>query len=335
MEKSAYAFYAGVGGYLKTDMKYIEAEDYIEAIEIDGETFDFEDDNLVTIPSKVLADVKTNDLRDDTEINVCEQILDNVVHISSAPYCLKKIGDNKVRVSVDETGTRKYWDGEVGFKLYMETKKSIVQDRQKEVNDITLDDYDDEGNWISLQYHFDVDADNLGAAIQHAEQIIQEIEGATDLTLGSPFKRIENATNEADFTISIFIPLLRKLGFTNVKYNHGKREFGKDVVFARKTEFDDLEYWGAQAKFGDISGGATSDINTIINQAEDAFRMPFYDVYSRTKQRISKLVIVTSGKFTNNAVEKICEGIERHSLKNNMIFIDGDKIDTLTEKFTK
>lgn len=316
-------------------MKYIDREGYTEAIEIDGETFDFEDDNLVTIPSKVLANISTNELRDSIEINVCERIVDNIIQISSVPYSLKKIGNNKIRVSVDETGTRKYWDGDVGFKLYMETKKSVIQDRQNEVSDIELDEYKDEGNWIAFQYHFDVDADTLGAAIQHAEQIIQEIEGATDLTLGSPFKKIENASNEADFTISIFIPLLRKLGFSNVKYNHGKREYGKDVVFARKTEFDDLEYWGAQAKFGNISGGARSDINEIISQAEDAFRMPFYDVYSRTKQRISKLVIVTSGKFTENAVEKICEGIERHSLKNNMIFIDGDRVETLTEKFKK
>ncbi len=323
-------------GTIKTkEMRYIESDDSLEAIEIDGQTFDFEEENLVTIPHKVLENIKTNDLRDDIEINVCEQIIDNVIHISSSPFSLKKIGDNMVRVSVDETGTRKYWDGEVGFKLYMETKKSIVQDRQKEVKDISFDEYEDEGNWITLQYHFDLNIDTLGTAIKHAEQIIQEIEGATDLTLGSPFKKIENTHNEADFTISIFIPLLRKLGFSNVKYNHGKREYGKDVVFARKTEFDDLEYWGAQAKYGDISGGASSDINNIISQAEDAFKMPFYDVYSRTKQRISKLVIVTSGKFTENAVEKICEGIERHSLKNNMIFIDGDKIETLIEKFIK
>ena len=317
------------------EIKYIEEEGYLESIIIDGQTFDFEDENSVTIPSKVLADIKTNDLKGDVAISVCEQILDNVIHISSSPYSIQKIENNKIQIHVDETGTRKYWDGEVGYKLYMETKKTIIQDRQKEIQDVELDNFEDDGAWISLQYHFDIESETLGSAIQHAEQIIQEIEGATDLILGNPFKKIENTNNEADFTISVFIPLLRKLGFSNVKYNHGKREYGKDVVFARKTELDDMEYWGAQVKFGNISGGAHSDINTILSQSEDAFRMPFYDVYSRTKQRISKLVIVTSGKFTENAVEKICEGIEKHSLKNNMIFIDSDKIDTLIEKFKK
>lgn len=316
-------------------MNYIDGEDFTEAIEIDGQVFEFENDNYVTIPSKVLQNVSTAELREETEISVCDQIIEEVIHISSVPYTLQKIGENKIRVNVDETGTRKYWDGDVGFKLYMETKKSVIEDRQNQINDVCFDNFEDQGDWITLQYHFDIDAENLGIATQYAEQIIQEIEGATDLTLGNPFKKIEDAKNEADFTISIFIPLLRKLGFSNVKYNHGKREYGKDVVFARKTEFDELEYWGAQAKFGNISGGTNSDITEIINQAEDAFKMPFYDVYSRTKQRISKLVVVTSGKFTENAVEKICEGIEKHSLKNNMIFIDGDKIETLSENFRK
>ena len=101
---------------------------------------------------------------------------------------------------------------------------------------------------------------------------------------------------------------------------------------ARKTEFDDLEFFGVQVKYGDVSGAANSDIDELISQADDAFKMPFYDIYTRTKQRISKLIIAISGHFTTNAVEKICEKIESHSLKNNLIFIDEDKINSLSEK---
>ena len=198
-----------------------------------------------------------------------------------------------------------------------------------------MDFYEDQGDWINLQFSTEIEAEVLDTAVQQAEQLIQEIEGTTDLALGSPFKKIEDAKNEADFTIGLVIPLIRKLGFINVKYNHGRREYGKDIVFARRTEFADIEYWGAQVKYGDISGGANAEINTIIAQAEDSFRMPFYDVYSRTKQRISRLAIIVSGKYKENAVEKICEGIERHSLKNNMIFIDGDKIGSLIEQIRK
>jgi hypothetical protein len=135
--------------------------------------------------------------------------------------------------------------------------------------------------------------------------------------------------------IGILLPLFRKLGFVNVKYNHGNKEFGKDVTFARRTEFDEYEYYGVQVKFGDVSGGANGDINELITQAKDAFSMPFYDVYSRNKVRISKVIIAISGKFTLNAVEKIIEGIQEYPLKNNLIFLDGEKIESLMSKYSR
>jgi hypothetical protein len=61
--------------------------------------------------------------------------------------------------------------------------------------------------------------------------------------------------------------------------------------------------------------------------------MPFYDLYTKQKQRISKLAIIVSGKFTENAIEKICEKIEGHADHNNVVFIDGEKLKTLTERF--
>ncbi len=61
--------------------------------------------------------------------------------------------------------------------------------------------------------------------------------------------------------------------------------------------------------------------------------MPFYDLYTKQKQRISKLAIIISGKFTENAIEKICEKIESHAVRNNLTFIDGEKLKTLAERF--
>lgn len=63
--------------------------------------------------------------------------------------------------------------------------------------------------------------------------------------------------------------------------------------------------------------------------------MPFYDVYSRNKVRISKVIIAISGKFTLNAVEKIIEGIQEYPLKNNLIFLDGEKIESLMSKYSR
>ena len=159
--------------------------------------------------------------------------------------------------------------------------------------------------------------------------------GATDITLGSPFAKIDDCEKENEFTVKILLPLFRKLGFSNVKYNHGNKEYGKDITFARRTEFDDYEYYGVQVKHGDVSGGAHGDISELIQQAKDAFSMPYYDVYSRSKVRVSKVIIAISGKFTQNAVEKIVEGMTEYPLKNNLIFLDREKIEELMGKYNR
>lgn len=268
------------------------------------------------------------------DIEICETQSDEAVVIKIPAY-FKRVGEKEFHVWYEELITRKYWDGVVGLKLYMETKKSIIEERSREIEDISLDYYDDDGAYICLRYSTNIVVDSMESLLADVEQLYGEIEGATDIALGSPFKKIEDCEKESEFTIKILLPLFRKLGFVNVKYNHGNKEFGKDVTFARRTEFDEYEYYGVQVKHGDVSGGASGDINELITQAKDAFSMPFYDVYSRNKVRVSKVIIAISGKFTSNAVEKIIEGIQEYPLKNNLIFLDGEKVESLMSKYSK
>lgn len=316
-------------------LEYIGEEDYFEEILIDGQRFEAEDGNTFTVPKSLLRGVRLEEINPSITINVCEKIEDGLIFITSIPYSIKNLDNTNAEILFEDSGRRKFWDGQIGFKPYMETKRDIILERQEALGDVHLDSYDDDDDYIFINYSITVEAETLGLLIQQAEQIIKEIEGAAELTLGSPFKEVCDAENEADFTISILVPLLRKMGFSDVRYNHGKKEYGKDIIFSRRTEFDDYEYWGVQVKFGDVPGGVNSGIDTLVGQAEDAFKMPFYDVYTRSRQRISKLLIAISGKFTENAVEKICEKIESHPLKNNIVFVDGEKIKTLAEKFRK
>ena len=316
-------------------IEYIGEEDYFEEIIIDGQKFGAEDENAFTVPKSLLRGVRLEEINPSITINVCEKVEDEIIIITSIPYSIRNLDNTNAEILFEDSGRRKFWDGQVGFTLYMETKRDIILERQQELGDVHLDSYDDDGDYIFINYSITVEAETLGLLIQQAEQIIKEIDGAAELTLGSPFKEVCDAENEADFTISLLVPLLRKMGFSDVRYNHGKKEYGKDIIFSRRTEFDEYEYWGVQVKFGDVLGGINSDIDTLVGQAEDAFKMPFYDVYTRSRQRISKLLIAISGKFTENAVEKICEKIESHPLKNNIVFVDGEKIKTLAEKFRR
>jgi hypothetical protein len=215
----------------------------------------------------------------------------------------------------------------------MEAKKAVVEERATQVGDLTLGQYEDDGAWIHLGYSAETDAERLLSAVQMAEQIVEEIDGAADLRVGVEPWKPGDAQDERDFTLRMVLPIVRKLGFQNVRYHHGKREFGRDVLFARFTEFQELEHWAAQVKFGDVNGGASSEVDYILGQIDDAFKMPFHDLYTRQQQRISKIAIIISGRFTENAIEKICEKIGSHAVRNNIVFIDGEKLQTLAERF--
>lgn len=299
----------------------------------EGEEYS-EDGESAVVPVAVLKRTDMASIPYDFDIEICESQSDATVVIK-IPAHFKRIGEKEFHVWYEELITREYWDGVVGLKLFMETKKGIIEERSREIGDISLDYYDDDGAYICLKYCTNIIADSIENLLMDIEQLYGEIEGATDIALGSPFQQIDDCEKESEFTIKILLPFFRKLGFVNVKYNHGNKEFGKDVTFARRTEFDEYEYCGVQVKYGDVSGGANGDINELITQAKDAFSMPFYDVYSRNKARISKVIIAISGKFTSNAVEKIIEGIQDYPLKNNLIFLDREKIESLMSRYSK
>lgn len=306
-------------------------EDGICAININGEDLQQFDDYWYC-PKALLKNVLTNDLPLNIRLYIYKEINEEgVMVLETLPIIIERINDSKVHVTFEDINTRKYWNGAFGFQRYMEAKRTIIVERSKEINDIQLDSYEDEGAYISMYFSADIDADLLINAVENAEELLEEVEGATEILLESE-PIASNVNNEHDFSIYVVLPILRKLGFTNVKYYHGKKEYGKDFVFARITEFDDLENWGAQIKFGDVNGKNSTQINELVSQADTAFRMPFYSIYTRRQEKISKLAIIISGKFTENAIELICEGIENNALKNNLIFIDNDKIEVLKNK---
>ncbi len=305
----------------------------IIAITIDGEPLDSDDGEGWFLPKALIRDLTVDELPQDVTFEICDRIENSTIILSTIPTYLQRVGDGRIRLSFEDSGTRKYWDRDIGFKPYMEAKRAVVEDRQREMGDVLLDSYEDDGAWIHLAYSAEVNADKLITAVELAEQFVAEIEGAAAMRLGSQLWTPKQASEEQEFTLNTVLPILRKLHFQNVRYTHGKREFGRDVVFARATEFQDLEFWGAQVKFGDVAGGANAEIDELLGQIDDAFKMPFYDLYTKQQQRISKLAIIISGKFTDNAIEKICGKIQAHAVRNNVVFLDGDKLRTLAEQF--
>lgn len=217
----------------------------IDSIEIDGEKLYIDCMGEAWFaPNRLFRKLKVSELPKNIPFHLCKEY-DNDMEMSyseTIPIKIKRIDNDTVLANFEDYNRRKYWEGKIDVKDFMEAKRDIIEQREKELDDIKLESYEDDGEEIYLNYSSKITADNCNTVIDISEQIISEIEGATEIKLGGKIFEEDPYQNEKEFSLQIILPILRKLGFQNIKYNHGSREYGKDIVFSRTTEFDELEH---------------------------------------------------------------------------------------------
>jgi hypothetical protein len=227
---------------------------------------------------------------------------------------------------------RKYWDHKFGALQYVNVMKKAIEIRKKSEEDVEFTEIDDDGAHIFLRFDiFLLEDMPINKALRRFKQIVEEIEGHTERILEGEEISSEILNDEKKFALELLLPLFRNMGFVDVKYNHGKREFGKDVTFSEIDKFGVRRNYGVQVKAGDLSGEAGAEIDKIIAQIEDAFKMPYVNTTSREKRYISDLIVAISGRFTDNAKDKIIEKVNRR----NLYFLDIDKIQELLTQYMK
>lgn len=145
-------------------------------------------------------------------------------------------------------------------------------------------------------------------------------QGATSI---SKYIKMKLPMNEEEFTRQYVIPALSSLGMFNIRYTHGIEEYGRDIVYQYKDNFGISRYGSAQVKINDISGRANGKMKEILEQIDDSFSVKYKDVAAMKEVRINQVVIICSGKYTNNAQEKILQKIQSG---RNIIFLDGQDI---------
>jgi hypothetical protein len=227
---------------------------------------------------------------------------------------------------------RKYWDHKFGALQYVNVMKKAIEIRKKSEKDVEFTEIDDDGAHIFFRFAIFLREDMpINKALRRFKQIVEEIQGHTERILEGEEISSEILNDEKKFAIELLLPLFRNMGFVDVKYNHGKREFGKDVTFSEIDKFGVRRNYGVQVKAGDLSGEAGAEIDKIIAQIEDAFKMPYVNTTSREKRYISDLIVAISGRFTDNAKDKIIEKVNRR----NLYFLDIDKIQELLTQYMK
>jgi pyrimidine deaminase RibD-like protein len=160
----------------------------------------------IYIPKYSLADFPIKELRSDIEIKVCDKFelskeYDDIPVINGTAYIFRKIADDRILISFEDTGRRKFWDGEIGFKIYMDAKKQAIEGRAREIGDTKLDFFEDDGDYIIMNFSSEFQIENLTTAVTFAEQILNQIETATDFILDEKLKKMIG--NKVDFEAAI------------------------------------------------------------------------------------------------------------------------------------
>ena len=167
----------------------------------------------------------------------------------------------------------------------------------------------------------------IGMLSQNLIKLIEETERAIfGFSWDSRFN-----SDEEFFTKELLIPLLRKMDFDDVRYNHGPKEYGRDILFSEFTKFAVKRRYAVQVKAGNVSGGNSSLVDTIVSQINDAFAMPVRGPGLSKQFRISDMLVIISGKFSDNAIEKINSKLN-DVLIGSVNFLDRDDVEWLVRK---
>jgi Restriction endonuclease len=230
--------------------------------------------------------------------------------------------DERVAVEFLCHEPNKYWEHRWGLATWLSAvRDQCVHHGALEVVDVELND-----DWKRLAIRAFLPL--IGTFEEALTPVVDELRKAireAEAGLAGMVWRKDFEEDERLFCTDFLAPLLRRMGFSDVSYSHGTREYGRDFTFSEMTPFGVLRHYGLQAKAGSVRGGVRSAIDEIIGQIDDAFKMPYIHTSSREAQ-----VHFNSANFTDNAKEKLIEKI-RPGLVGSVSFLDRDKLIELSE----
>jgi len=225
----------------------------------------------------------------------------------------------------------KYWEGQFGLATFL----AAIRDQAAHHDNwkITQIELEDDWKGITLERVIAI-GDPLVGSIEAAAKDLKVLLHATEVALSGLAWKGEYVKDEVLFCRELLYPLLRRMGFSFVRYTHGKKEYGKDFTFSENTPFGHHRHYGLQAKAGDVSGAVNASVDELLGQIADAFAMPYYELGTKDPRFISTFIIAISGRFTENAREKIVEKMPKGVI-GSVYFLDRDRITELVERYWK
>lgn len=305
-------------------------------IEINDKVFDIEEyENYFHLETdlKELTALKIQSKELDPDLIINVQSPDGFNSFLFHEAELSRNDDDTIQLTFICHQPNKFWEGKYGLSTFLTEIMEVTEKNQRlSVERETLEIEDD---WKRLELFTSIAGDfELTEMIKAYSGILNGIIKQAELSLSGARWRKEYEANESLFSTEILYPLFRKMGFLDVRYNHGTKEYGKDFTYSQLTPFGNLKHYGVQVKAGNMRGNVNADIDEILGQIEDAFAMPYFEVSANEERRINTFIIAISGKFTENAKEKIANKINP-ILTGSVYMLDREKILELIERYWK
>lgn len=223
---------------------------------------------------------------------------------------------NKLWVELQKLGDYEGYYKDWAMKKYMLTMHGICQN----IDDVYISNYEyDEDPMFRaffISFLFNIDEYKYYEEVfKYCHKFCGDLEKLVEQKLGGYYWTPEFEKDEMMFCKMYLTPFFKKMGFQQVIFNHGNKEFGKDYILVTNNIFDETEYYGVQAKAGNMSGSATSSISEISNQVNLAFAVP-YKLTNGKEIYISKMIVAISGNYTDNAQTIIQSCMDKYKVTN-------------------
>ncbi len=136
-----------------------------------------------------------------------------------------------------------------------------------------------------------------------------------------------NLLSEDAFRSDVIVPLLRELGYTNVRLHHGPAEYGKDIICQFIAPLS-TEHIAVVAKVGNLTGAAkpktlTLRLADVKEQISQAFSIPIEDATLRSPTNVNRVIVWITGTITNSVHHQVTN--DNGNSYAYVDFIDGSK----------
>jgi hypothetical protein len=140
--------------------------------------------------------------------------------------------------------------------------------------------------------------------------------------------------SEAELRRDLLIPLLGRMQYQAATEYHGPREHGKDIVCFEIDRLQDRRYLGVVAKVGDLTGSASdrNGLMTVLNQTEQCFNEPYFDLFGMRAVTMHEVWIVTAGRVVPGAAESVKGRLQKYNLDKLTRIISGTQLVELVDR---